>query len=171
MDQSVNIVIVGDTHEYTYEKLPKEMLVAIRDADWVIHCGDYISINVLNGFLKLKGRYFKGVYGNADPLEIRKKVPSKEFIEILGKKIGITHPAKGGSCEVIYKRVLAEFKKNNVDIIVYGHTHDPLIEKKKGILLVNPGKGYIEESYFGPPTSFAILNINRGIEARIQTIK
>jgi putative phosphoesterase len=167
---SVKIVVIGDTHISNFKQLPKDMINAILESDWVIHVGDFISKNVLNGLLKLKGPRFKGVYGNADPQSIRDQVLEKDILEILGKRIGITHPAKGETGELTKKLVLKEFKKDNIDAIVYGHTHEPKIEFIGGILLINPGKGYLEKSYFGPSTSFAIITIDKEIKAEIQKI-
>lgn len=167
---SVKIVVIGDTHISNFKQLPKDMINAILESDWVIHVGDFISKEILDGLLRLKGPRFKGVYGNADPQTIRNQVLEKDILEILGKRIGITHPAKGGTFELTKNRVLTEFKKDNVDAIVYGHTHEPKIEFIEGILLINPGKGYLEDSYFGPSPSFAILTIDNEIQVEIRNI-
>jgi putative phosphoesterase len=166
-----NIVIIGDTHVSNFKDLPEKMLDLIREADWVIHVGDYISMDVLTGFIRMKGPRFKGVYGNADPMNIREKLLAKEIIEISNKKIGITHPASGGSYENTKKKVIREFKNCELDILVYGHTHDALIEDFNGILLVNPGKGYVEKHYFGSPTSVAIFTIEKKITGEIKIIQ
>jgi len=165
------ILIIGDTHISKFQDLPERMLGLIQEADWVIHVGDYTSLNVLSGFIKIKGSRFKGVYGNADPLKIRERVLAKEILEISNKRIGITHPATGGTYENTKKKAIKEFKEDNVDAIIYGHTHEALIEVFKGILLVNPGKGYLEKNYFGPPTSVAILFIEKTIEGKIEIIE
>jgi putative phosphoesterase len=164
------IAILGDTHITYFKNLPKQMLIEIKKADWVIHVGDYVNIDVLNGLIKLKGEKFKGVYGNADPSYIREKVPSKEIFGVLDKRIGITHPARGGSSEFTEKIVLDEFKGDEVDIIIFGHTHEPIISNKKKLILINPGKGYLEESYFGHPTTIVILEIDKTIQAFIKQI-
>ena len=129
------VLIVGDTHTSSFESLPKKMLQLIREADWVIHVGDYTSIDVLSGFIKKKGPRFRGVYGNSDPLQIRKKLLEKDIIEISNKKIGITHPASGGSSRNTKTKVQAEFKNDDLDAIIYGHTHESNIEISDGILL------------------------------------
>ncbi len=164
------VLVIGDTHISKFKDLPEKMIQLIQDADWVIHVGDYTSIDVLLGFIKLKGPKFRGVYGNADPMKIRERVLAKDIIEISQKRLGITHPAAGGTYENTKKKVIKAFKDYEVDAIIYGHTHDPLIEDCNGILLVNPGKGYLEESYFGSPTSVAILTIEKRISGTIEII-
>jgi putative phosphoesterase len=163
----VKIIIVGDTHARDFKDLPNEMIEAIQEADQVIHVGDYISKNVLDGFIALKGRAFEGVCGNADPQAIRKIVPTKKIIEISGIQIGITHPVIGGPPEKSKKRALAIFKDDNVNIIIYGHTHDSEITYLKDLLVINPGKGYIEDNSFGPPTSIALLTIGKEVKVKI----
>ena len=128
---TVKIAILGDTHITYFKDLPKQMLNEIKKADWVFHTGDYINIDVLNGLIELKGENFKGVYGNADPSYIREKVPSKVIINILDKRIGLTHPAYGGSSMNTEKQVLNDFKDEIVDIIIFGHTHEPKIQNKE----------------------------------------
>ena len=163
----VKIFILGDTHARDFNDLPNEMVEAIQEADHVIHVGDYVSKNVLDGLINLKGQAFEGVCGNADPQEIRKIVPTKKIIEISGLKIGITHPVIGGPSEKSKRRALAIFKDDNVDIIIYGHTHDSEITKFKDLLIINPGKGYIEDNSFGPPTSIALLTIGEEVKVKI----
>ena len=164
------IVAIGDTHASAFEKLPQEMLQAIRGADWVIHVGDYISKDVLDGLVNLKGERFRGVCGNADPQAIRNEVPAKDLLEVQGKRIGITHPAAGEDDEDVKEQVMAEFKNDGVDAIVYGHTHDPKIALLRGIWLICPGKGYLERSHFGPPTSFAIVTVGETVKGEIHRV-
>ena len=162
-----NIIIIGDTHAAALGRLPQEMLRAIRQADWVIHVGDYTSKDVLDGLVKLKGERFRGVHGNADPRAIRNEVPAKDILEVQGKRIGITHPASGGDDDDVEERVMAEFKNDGVDAIVHGHTHDSKIVMLGGIWLISPGKGYLEKSHFGSPTSLAIMTVGETITGKI----
>lgn len=164
---SVKIIIIGDTHLNSFKKLPKAMAQAIKEGDWIIHVGDYTSIDTVEGLIRWKGDKFKGVFGNADPLSIRKILPDKVILEVKGKKIGITHPFFGGPETFIKARVKREFKAYDVDAIVFGHTHEPEIIEVNKILLINPGKGYLEKNTFGTPTSFAILTVTETLQAEI----
>lgn len=157
----VKVVIIGDTHVSSFEQLPLETRQAFNDADWLVHVGDYTSISVLKGLVALKGQKFIGVYGNADPLDVRSEVPSKRLVTIQGKKIGITHPVSGRDYDTTEKKALAEFFSEPIDVLVFGHTHDPKIELLDKILVVNPGKGYLEQTYFGPPTTLIVLTIDK----------
>ncbi|MHA1987984.1 MAG: metallophosphoesterase family protein [Promethearchaeota archaeon] len=169
---TVKITILGDTHLNSFEELSKEILKELQESDWVIHVGDYTSPEIVSGLIDLKGERFRGVYGNADPIDVRNMTKSKDIIEILGKKIGITHPAFGGSDENLEDKVLNEFANEDLDIIIFGHSHDSRITTKNNVLMINPGKGYLETNYFGPPTTIAILTINNDkFQGEIKEIK
>lgn len=167
---TVKIAILGDTHIRNFKDLPTEMIEEIEDSDWIIHVGDYVSLDVLDGLRKLKGENFKGVYGNADPKYIIEQVPSTDVFKISGKKIGITHPAGGGPSEIIEAQVLTKFINVNVDIVIYGHTHEAKISQEGNTWIINPGKGYLETNYFGPPTTIVILMIDETIRGDIKVI-
>jgi predicted phosphodiesterase len=62
--------------------------------------------------------------------------------------------------------VLAEeFKSDNVNLIIFGHSHEPLNLKKGDCLYFNPGSP--TDKVFAPYNSFGIIEINDKIEARI----
>jgi len=164
-------LVIGDTHISAIQDLPKKIFQYIKESNWVIHVGDYISPYVVEGFKQLKHDCFKGVYGNSDPLVIRKLLPPKIVIEISGKKIGITHPVSGGSETFLKKKIIKEFRDHYIDVIVYGHTHEAKIEWADKTLLVNPGRGYIDEFSYNPSASIAIITIDKEIKAKIKEIK
>jgi len=170
-NSDARILVVGDTHAYSFGKVPIEIVEIAKRVDWVIHVGDYVSHDVLRGFRKLKGDRFRGVHGNADPMGIRMELPMKDILEVCGKRIGISHPAQGGPHEDTIERVRRDFLKHSVDMIVYGHTHDPKIEDIEGIRLLSPGKGYKEGSSFGAPASVGLITIDGSLNASIQVIE
>jgi len=98
------------------------------------------------------------------------EVPSKDIVEIGGKRIGITHPSAGGPAEDLEKRVLAQFQYDDVDVVVFGHAHEPMNKVVDRMLLFSPGKGYKEQSYFGPATSIGRLLIGKTICGEILMI-
>ncbi|MFW9897003.1 MAG: metallophosphoesterase family protein [Candidatus Thorarchaeota archaeon] len=169
---TIKIAVLGDTHAPSIDDIPDEIIKEIKNAEWVIHVGDFTSIQVINALIELKGKKFKGVYGNADPLDVRNKLNSREIIEISGKKIGFIHPTNGGPEDNLEMNIISDFKDSHLDILIYGHTHEAKLEQKNELLIVNPGKGYLEKNFFGPPTTIAILKIdNDMIQGTIKEIK
>ena len=164
------ILLIGDTHISSFKDLPNKILQYIKESDWVIHVGDYTSKNIVEGFNQLKTNHFKGVYGNSDPLIIRKLLPPKTVAEISGVRIGIIHPESGGPEDLLEKRVIKEFRNQNVDVIAYGHSHEEKIQWVDKTLLVNPGRGYVDDFSYNRSASIAILTIDKEIKAEIKEI-
>ncbi|MGV9171229.1 MAG: metallophosphoesterase family protein, partial [Promethearchaeia archaeon] len=134
------ITVIGDTHIRNFEDLPEAMVDAIYRNEYLIHTGDYVVVEIIERLVEVKGNNFYGIYGNADTLKIRNRVPAKRSFVIDGKKIGLTHPASGGDSAYTEKKVINIFNPEKLDILIYGHTHHPIIEQRDDFLLINPGK-------------------------------
>jgi hypothetical protein len=105
------------------------------------------------------------VHGNSDPVEIRQTLPYVEVFEIEGVRIGVTHPAWGGP-EFNLVELLPDFP-DPVDVIIFGHLHETVNERREGVLFVNPGQGYVS---FRVPATIAILTVDNGevsVEIRV----
>jgi uncharacterized protein len=133
------ILAISDTHAKNISGLPKALLTEISDVDIVVHCGDYTSITLLKELQTLAKR-FVGVYGNMDTVDVRQEVSRKTVFDIDGKKIGVIHPHWGGEPFGIEEAIAKEFR--NVDLILFGHTHDAWTGTIDGITLLNPGQAY-----------------------------
>ncbi len=164
------ILVLGDTHLRGNEPLPNGLLHEIKNADYIIHLGDYISPSLVTSLMHIKNRTFLGVFGNADPLSIRKMLPAINEVTIQDSKICFTHPFEGGDIEITERRVLSKLKNKNPDVILYGHTHEPRIYKIEEILIINPGKAYTEKGTFGGPATYACVEIDANVKAQIKTI-
>ena len=129
----VKFGIISDTHllinddSKLSENLISQLKEVFRDVDEIIHAGD-ISEPFFLDLLKTIApiRSVKGESDNFPDL--------KEFIII---------PANKYNIGVIHKKpddLEAFFKKNNIHILIFGHTHQPLIKGTTyNTLLVNPG--------------------------------
>lgn len=86
-----------------------------------------------------------------------KKIPYERIIDVCGYKILICH---GHLYHVKYslQDLINEGISQQVDIICFGHTHIPLITKKKGILLLNPGSLAFPER--GYQNSYIVLTFS-----------
>jgi uncharacterized protein len=126
------IGVIADTHS---QVVPQNVLDELKNADLIVHAGDFCTIDDYNHFKKLKE--FKAVWGNMDEMTLRKKLPETLVFEAEGVKIGIYHG--DGPPKNIAERVNAKFSTEKVDMIIYGHSH--LAESKKigDVLLFNPG--------------------------------
>ena len=163
----MKIGVISDTHigknpDKLYKFLDKHM----RDVDMLIHAGDYKNSNVVN--LLKKYKKFEGVWGNVDTDEAKKLVSEKKIIEIENHRIGMFHGH--GSKKTTLDRAYEAFEGDNVDIIIFGHSHQPLIKTKNGVLMLNPGSptSKRKERWF----SYIVLEINgTGIDAGLKLYK
>jgi len=148
----MRIGVVSDTHLTSFAQVPDRILLALAEVDLIIHAGDFVTRDVLDG-LKRLGEV-KAVRGNMDSEELKRILPEKELLLIAGKRIGITHGS--GSPYGIDDRVGRMFE--DVDVIVFGHSHQSQNEIKKGILFFNPGQAR---------NSFGILTVGEQIRGEI----
>ncbi len=153
----MRIGVLADTHATSFEEVPRKIVAALSTVDLIIHAGDFTTTETLNG-LKQLGEV-KAVQGNMDSSEIKSTLPVKEIIEAKNKRIGIIHGS--GPPWGIEQRVREMFDQQ-VDIIVYGHSHEPQNKVIDGILFFNPGKA---------TSSFGFLTIEEDIQGEIISSK
>jgi len=148
----MRIGVVSDTHATSLAQLPDRILLTLAEVDLIIHAGDFVAKDVLDG-LKRLGKV-KAVRGNMDSEELKRILLEKELLVIEGRRIGITHGS--GVPYGIDDRVGRMFE--DVDIIVYGHSHYSQNEVKRGILFFNPGQAR---------NSFGILTVGEEVKGEI----
>ena len=148
----MRIGVVSDTHMYSFQEMPQTLVGALSEVDLIVHAGDIVSLRVLEGLRGLGE--VKAVRGNVDSAELKHLLPEKQIVLAGGRKIGITH-GSGGSWG-IEERVRRLF--DEVDVIIYGHTHETKNEQIGGTLFFNPGQGR---------KSFGILTVEEGIKGEI----
>jgi putative phosphoesterase len=150
----MRIGVLSDTHVKSLAEVPEQILTALAGVDLIVHTGDFVAKAVLDG-LKQVGEV-RAVRGNMDSEELKRALPEKDLLRIEGKRIGITHG--WGAPYGIEDRVGGMFE--DVDIIIFGHSHYSKNEVKKGVLFFNPGRAQ---------DSFGILTV--GEEVRGEIIK
>jgi len=159
----MKIGVISDTHIPDKAlDLPKDILKCFQGVDMIIHAGDLADLSVLNKLRSICNNV-KAVWGNMDPPDVRKELKEKEIIQVGDFKIGIMHGS--GRPDNLIEILSLEFKKDNVDIIIFGHSHSSLNEKRGDILFFNPGSP--TDKIFSPYNSYGIIEINDKIEARI----
>jgi putative phosphoesterase len=148
----MRIGVISDTHATSFAEISDRILLALAEVDLIIHVGDFVTKDVLDG-LKRVGEV-KAVYGNMDSDELKQILPETELLLIEEKRIGVTHG--WGSPYGIEDRISRMFE--DVDVIVYGHSHLSRNAVRKGILFFNPGRAV---------SSFGILTVGKEISGEI----
>jgi len=161
----MKIGVVSDTHIPDRAKtMPQEMLDAFKTVDMVIHVGDLVDINILKK-IKYACPDVRAVWGNMDNEKTKSELPEKAIIKIGKYKIGMIHGWGSGVNSHLINIAKEVFKKDTIDIIIFGHSHTPYNETKDGILFFNPGSP--TDTVFAPYNSYGIIEINDKIEAKI----
>lgn len=162
----MKIVVLSDTHiPQAAEELPAKIYDELKSADLLLHAGDITSLIFLKNLQKL-AKDIRAVYGNMDDLSLRKILPKKEVIKVNGFTIGLVHG--WGSPSGLVDLVEKEFQEKKPDIIIFGHSHQPLCLNKNGILFFNPGSP--TDKVFSGANSYGIISINDSIDAKIVTL-
>ena len=129
------IGLISDTHIPDRARiLPQNVIDAFSDVELILHAGDLTSPKVIDELEEIAP--VMAVQGNMDRAN-GIDLPKAKIVEVEGLKIGLIHGEvypRADSDQLLY---LA--KELNVDILVSGHSHQPKIEQKEGILLLNPG--------------------------------
>ncbi len=159
----MKIGVISDTHiPEKANLLPQKLITELKKCDMVIHAGDMVSIEVARALKKICPN-FKAVCGNMDYAEVRKDFPEKEIVRVGKFKIGIKHGF--GPPGQLLNLMEGVFKDDGVDIVIFGHSHNPLNEKKGKIIFFNPGSP--TDDIFAPYKSFGIIEISDKIVAEI----
>jgi len=148
------IGVIADTHIPTRAKeLPKKLLKYLKGVDLILHAGDFVEIEVLKTLEKFAK--VEAVFGNMDEEKMKLKLPGKKIIRVEEIKIGLVH-----GCDIAWdlkKRIPANFCEEEVNCVVYGHTHLAHNEEIKGKLYFNPGSP--TDQIFSTSNTFGILEV------------
>ncbi|MDY6879240.1 MAG: metallophosphoesterase [Desulfatiglans sp.] len=129
----MKIGVLSDTHLSGVTRELEEIYNRyLADTDLILHAGDIVSAELIDF---LSAHSFYGVCGNMDPAEVCDRLPPKWVLEVGGLKLGLIHG--WGSSKGLEDRIRQEFQ--DVDAIVYGHSHRPANQVREGILFFNPG--------------------------------
>ncbi len=147
--------IIADTHGL----LRPEVFDVFGQVDHILHAGDLGPLDLLVELEALAP--VTAVYGNTDGSDVRARLPQVARVELDGFRIVVTHGDQFGSPTP--QMVQQAFP--DAEILVYGHTHRPLLTLVDVVVTVmNPGGA--GHRRFGLPPSVGILELEPGIPPR-----
>lgn len=94
------------------------------------------------------------VQGNCD---VQRGLPRSLLLTVAGHRLFATH----GNCYGVkygLDALIAEGLHERADVILFGHTHRPLIDRRDGLLIVNPGS--IAGPWLAPRATYAVLSLS-----------
>jgi putative phosphoesterase len=132
----VRVAVISDTHlPRGRRRLPDACLEQLRDADLILHAGDFSAPEVLDA-LEALGPPLAAVHGNTDELGVCRRLPPARIVDAGGARIALVHDAGPASGRLA--RLRRRFP--DADAVVFGHSHIPLHERDEaGFQIFNPG--------------------------------
>ena len=145
-------LIVSDTHRHN-ENL-EIVLKKVGHIDMLIHCGD--AEGTEGHIQQICECPLYIVSGNND---VFSKLPYEINFEIDKYKAFLVHGHTYYD-SVGIERLLDEAKARQADIVIFGHTHRPVIELRDNIMVINPGSiSYPRQE--GKIPSYVIMEIDK----------
>jgi putative phosphoesterase len=133
------IGILSDSHD----NLPRvrEAVRLFNDAgcDLVIHAGDFVAPFTVEELRSLRAPV-KAVYGNCDGERAGLARAFAALGEIRPAPLRFTHAGLRFAVCHLDSTAGKLMDAKGGDVVVFGHTHRPLVEHHEGVLLVNPGE-------------------------------
>ena len=123
----MRIGLISDTHGL----LRPAAMAALDGVEVILHAGDVGAHSVLRELQAIAPVH--AVYGNVDDPTLL-ALPPVVDLTLGGLRVHISHGNEVGSPT---PGILV--RTYSADVIVYGHTHKPLIEQHGRTLVVNPG--------------------------------
>ncbi len=137
--------VISDTHGL----LRPEAIAALRGSEAIIHAGDVGREEILRVLKQIAA--LTVVRGNIDTSPWARKLPATGVLEIAGASIYVLHNID----ELDLDPSAAGFSA-----VIFGHSHRPLIENRKGVLFFNPGSAGPRR--FNLPISVGRLIVENG---------
>jgi putative phosphoesterase len=158
------IGVVSDTHFPRFGRaLPRALERGLRRAgvERILHLGDMTDLLAVPLFEAIAP--FDAVAGNNDGESIRERFGRRKIVRVEDVRIGMVHgDGKRGTTK---SRALGAFGEGEVDVVLFGHSHRPVVGRERGMLIANPGSP--TDKRLNPLYSYAVLTVD-GAHARLQ---
>jgi putative phosphoesterase len=155
----VRLGIISDTHGL----LRPQVFDVFKEVDHILHAGDLGPPEILTELEAIAP--VTAVYGNTDGWDLRARLPQVATIRLGGFDIVVTHGDQLGSPTP--EKLNAAFP--DAEIIVFGHTHRPLLTLVDVVVTVmNPGGAGPQRFDLLP--SVGIMELEAGIPPRARLV-
>ena len=148
----MRIGLISDTHGL----LRPEALAALQGCAQIIHAGDIGKPQVLDGLRAIAP--LEAIRGNIDTADWAQVLPERLDLRIEGLTLHVLHDLKQLDIDPLAA---------GVDVVIAGHSHKPKVERRDGVLYINPGSAGPRR--FSLPISLALLELNDG-DAQVELI-
>jgi putative phosphoesterase len=116
--------VISDTHGL----MRPQALEALHGSNIIVHAGDVGAPDVLEALAAIAPVF--AVRGNIDTQPWAERLPETASVQVAAHKCYVLHDV----AQLAIDPVRAGFAA-----VIFGHSHKPLIERRNGILYLNPG--------------------------------
>ncbi len=148
----MRIGLISDTHGL----LRPEAVAALQGCAQIIHAGDIGKPQVLDGLRAIAP--LEAIRGNIDIADWALELPERLDLRIGGLSLHVLHDLKQLDIDPLAA---------GIDVVIAGHSHKPKVERRDGVLYINPGSAGPRR--FSLPISLALLELNDG-DAQVELI-
>jgi putative phosphoesterase len=147
----VRVGVLSDTHGL----LRNGVYAAFEGVEHIVHAGDVGDPGILVELAALAP--VTAVVGNVDGWDLVERCPEEARLELAGARLAVVHGHRWGAGPRP-DELLAAYP--DADVIIFGHTHEPLVERRGRALLLNPGAAGPARP--GRPPTVAVLTLEPG---------
>jgi len=149
----LKIGVISDTHGL----LRPEVAPALAGVDHILHLGDVGKISILHELEKIAP--LTAIRGNIDHEPPCSELPETEVVLFEGRYLYLLHDLNTLHLDPAAAKFAA---------VLSGHTHAPIIYRKKGVLYFNPGS--CGPRRFNLPVTIGFLTISAGGDLSAETV-
>ena len=142
---TTSVGIISDTHGL----LRPEAVAALKGSHYIVHAGDVGDEQILRTLAAIAP--VTAVRGNVDYDAWAQRLPLTAVLDVDGVRIYAVHDI--GTLDI-------DPPAAGVDVVVFGHSHQPGIEHRDGVMYLNPGSAGPRR--FNLPVSIARLTVGDG---------
>jgi len=133
------IGILSDTHDNLTRVRDAVRLFNDSGCDLVVHAGDFVAPFTAEELRNL-GAPVRAVFGNCDGERAGLSKAFEGIGEVREPPWKFTHAGLRFLVSHLDRQIERHIASRAFDVVIFGHTHKPLVERRDGTLLVNPGE-------------------------------
>ena len=144
-EREIVVGVISDTHGL----MRPQAVAALQGSDLIIHAGDVGNPDIIKQLAGIAPTHV--VRGNIDIGSWALSLPMTELVEVGERRFFVLHQ-------------IAQLDFEPADVgfaaVVFGHSHQPLIETRQGVLFLNPGSAGPRR--FRLPVTLARVGVSEG---------
>ena len=147
------IGVISDTHGL----LRPEALVALAEAEHILHAGDVGDETILNSLREIAP--VTAIRGNVDVSGACAELPATDVVELGGKLFYLVHSVHDLDINPV---------AGGVAMVVSGHSHKASVQVRDGVIYFNPGSAGPRR--FSLPVTVGFVTVEDGVEASVMEL-